>query len=178
MRKFFVYFYFIIIVLFVRCGQTYQIKAENPLKPALSAYKTVFVGWLDFNEAKWKEYGFKSAKDWLGVIADLNINCLQDYVKSRLSGRKITGAKSKAQNPGKEDLHITFLLKKHEVGTGTNRLQNLYLIVKYIEAGKGKPVYTASVMVESQGFGTGNFTFEGQLNFAMKNLAQFIASKF
>lgn len=178
MRKYFIYFCFITIVLFVRCGQTYQIKSENPAKPALSAYKTVFVGWLDFNETKWEQYGFKSAKEWAGIIADININCLQDYVRSKLSGRKVTGARSKAGTVGKEDLHIAFKLNKHEVGTGTNRLQNLYLIVKYIDTRKGKTVYTASVMVDSQGFGTGNFTFEGQLNFAMKNLAQFIALKF
>jgi hypothetical protein len=177
MRKLFIYFYIIIPLLLMNCGKTYQIKYENPVNPSLSSYKTVFIGWLDFNETKWKQYGFKSPKEWTGVIANLNIDSLQAYVKSQLSGRRINGAKSKSQNPGKEDIYITFYLKKHYIATGLNRIQELYLIVNYIDMKKGKIVYSASVMVDSQGFGTGNFTLEGQLNFAMKNLAQFIASK-
>ena len=42
----------------------------------------------------------------------------------------------------------------------------------------GQVKYDAEMIVDSAGFGPGNYTMEGQLNFTTGNPADFIASRF
>jgi len=78
----------------------------------------------------------------------------------------------------KNDLYVKLHLKKHEIGTGMNRIQYLYLDIRFTDMATGQTRYYGDVMIDTSGFGIGNFTMEGQLNFAMTNLAKFIGSKF
>ena len=161
------------------CGSSYTIRSQQPSSPKLQKYSRVYVGWLDFGEENWKKYGFQSPRLWAGSIKELNVKSLQSYCRSSLSGKTVSGAMARgADAPAKSDLYIKLKLQKHEVETGLNRIQYLHLNVNYIDMSTGQTKYTAAVVIDSSGFGVGNYTFEGQLNFAMANLAKFLASKF
>ncbi|HNW29647.1 MAG TPA: hypothetical protein PKN50_14310 [Spirochaetota bacterium] len=163
--------------MILMCSSGATIRTEQPASPNLKNYKKVYIGWLDFGEGNWKKYGFKAPKDWSDAIRELNVNALQDYCRSELSGRTVTGSRG-ADAPAKNDLYVKLHLKKHEIGTGMNRIQYLYLDIRFTDMATGQTRYYGDVMIDTSGFGIGNFTMEGQLNFAMTNLAKFIGSKF
>jgi len=167
----------ILSFIFLMCGSGSTIRTERPKSPNLKNYKNVYIGWLNFGEGNWKKYGFKSPKEWSDAIRDLNVKALQEYCRSGLSGRTVTGSRG-ADAPAKNNLYIKLHLKKHEIGSGMNRIQYLYLDVRFMDMATGQTKYYGDVMIDSSGFGFGNYTMEGQLNFAMTNLAKFIGSKF
>lgn len=170
---------FVLAGLALSCGGSAVIKSQEPAAPALGTYRNVYVGWLDFGEGNWKQYGFKNPRDWNDAITELNVKSLQAYCRNRLSGRTVTGARARGGDaPAKTDLYVKLHLKKHVIGSGLNRIQYLHLDVRYVDMATGRTKYSADVVVDSSGFGLGNYTFEGQLNFAMGNLADFISSKF
>ncbi len=160
-------------------GKSYDIKSEQPASPKLDNYKNVYIGWLDLHESNWKNLGFKSQQEWSKAIKELNINALQAYCRDKLSGRTVTGSKGKgADAPGAGALYVKMTLLKHDVKTGLNRIQYLHMNIAFIDKATGAAKYTSSVVIDTSGFGLGNFTLEGQLNYGMKNLAGFIASRF
>ena len=166
-------------VTVLACGSIYKINSERPASPDLKKYKNVYIGWLDLNEANWKNLGFESYRHWADAIRDLNINSLQSYCRDNLSGRKVTGSRGKgADAAAKGSLYVKMNLQRHEVMSGLNRMQYLHMNIAFIDTATGAARYTASLVVNSSGFGFGNYTLEGQLNFAMRNLANFISSKF
>lgn len=165
--------------LILACGSSYTIRSQKPSSPNLKNYKRIYIGWLDFGEGNWKKYGFSSPRHWSDAIRELNVKSLQEYCRGRLPGRIVSGAKAKgADTPAKSDLYIKLILKKHEIGSGMNRIQYLHMNVRYTDMSSGQVKYDAEVIVDSAGFGLGNYTMEGQLNFAMGNLADFIVSRF
>jgi hypothetical protein len=179
MRKRCVFRIMLASVLFLSCGSSYTIRSQQPPSPDLDKFGRIYIGWLDLGEGNWRKYGFDSPRAWSDSIRELNVKALQAYCRSKLSGKAVTGSSGRgADHPAKGDLYIKLLLKKHEVETGLNRIQYLHLNVRYIDMSSGQTRYAADVVVDSSGFGMGNYTFEGQLNFAMSNMARFLASRF
>ncbi|MBP7738607.1 MAG: hypothetical protein KA369_21710 [Spirochaetes bacterium] len=177
MRKFNIFGILILSCIMLMCASGSSIRSEQPSSPNLKNYKKIYIGWLDLGEGNWKKYGFRSQGEWSKAIRDLNVNALQEYCRSDLSRRTVSGSRG-ADAPAKTDLYIKLHLKKHEIGSGLNRIQYLYLDVRYIDMATGQNKYYADVIIDTSGFGFGNYTMEGQLNYGMTNLAKFIGSKF
>jgi hypothetical protein len=167
----------ILSCVILACGSSFNIKSQQPASPNLKNYKKVYIGWLDFGQGNWKKYGFKNPGEWSDVIRELNVKALQEYCRSEIRGAAVSGSRG-GDAPAKNDLYIKLLLKKHVIETGLNRIQYLYLDVRYIDMSTGQMKYYADVIIDSAGFGLGNYTMEGQLNYAMTNLAKFLGSKF
>ena len=159
------------------CGSSYNIKAQQPASPKLGKYKKVYIGWLDLHENNWRNLGYKSPGEWSKAIRELNVDSLQAYCRDKLSGRTVTGSRGADAAPA-GSLYVKPVLTYHDVRSGLNRIQYLHLNVTFTDTATGAALYTARVVVDTSGFGFGNYTLEGQLNFGMKNLAGFIGSKF
>lgn len=168
-----------LIALFfvLSCSSKYDIKTQTPAKPNLDRYKKVYIGWLDLHEGKWRNLGYKSPGEWSKVIRELNVDSLQAYCRGELSGRTVTGSRGADAAPA-GSLYIKPVLTYHDVRSGLNRIQYLHLNLTFTDTATGAVKYSARVIIDTAGFGFGNYTLEGQLNFGMKNLAGFIASKF
>jgi hypothetical protein len=167
----------ILTCMILACSSSFSIKAQQPASPDLKKYKKIYIGWLDFGQGNWKKYGFQSPGDWSNAMRELNVKALQEFCRSEISRATVSGSRG-VDAPAQNDLYVKLLLKKHVIETGLNRIQYLYLDVRYIDMSTGQTKYYADVMVDTSGFGLGNFTMEGQLNYGMSNLAKFLASKF
>lgn len=177
MRKIGLALVLLVSCFFLSCS-SYDIKSQNPASPKLDKYKRVYIGWLDLHESNWKNLGFKAPGEWAKAIRELNIDALQAYCRESLSGRTVAGSRGKgADAPPAGSLYVKMNLLRHEVKTGLNRMQYLHMNLVFIDKATGATKYTASVVIDTSGFGFGNYTLEGQLNYGMKNLAGFIASK-
>jgi len=105
------------------------------------------------------------------------VDSLQAYCRDDLSGRTVTGSKGADAAPA-GSLYVKPVLTYHDVRSGLNRIQYLHLNIAFTDTATGAVKYSAQVIIDTSGFGFGNYTLEGQLNYGMKNLAGFIASKF
>ena len=177
MRKTDIAFFIVGACLVLSCGSSYNIKSQTPAKPNLDKYKKVYIGWLDLHESNWKNLGFKQPGEWSRVIRNLNVDSLQAYCRDDLSGRTVTGSKGADAAPA-GSLYVKPVLTYHDVRSGLNRIQYLHLNIAFTDTATGAVKYSAQVIIDTSGFGFGNYTLEGQLNYGMKNLAGFIASKF
>ena len=80
-----------ILSLFNRDGrsQIVAVESENPVKPDLSGYTTIFMGKLDMPADLWKNFGYQNQGEWLHVINDINDMKLKIHISDRASRKKI-----------------------------------------------------------------------------------------
>lgn len=172
---------FFLVAFLIGCVSSFSVVKESPSSPKLSAYKSIWVGWLELREDDWKQYGYASKDLWLTEIRRHNVSGLQEYLKAELSGKTITGAKSKSdQFPETSDLYLKIKFKKLEAETGMSSIDKIFVDVDIIEGKTGKILYNASLMASSAAAFPRNWkaaSFDGRLDNQMYNLGWGIAEK-
>jgi hypothetical protein len=177
-------FYFAIFaaaIFLSGCATRFSIVKDNPSSPKLSGYKSIYVGWLDFNEDEWKTYGYDSKDLWLTEIKRHNVKGLQEYFKAELPDKTVFGALSKTEiYSGKGDLFIKFKLINLEAKTGAFKDASLTVDAEFIDGKSGKTLYTASIVTSSFAPFPRNWkgnSFDGRLDNEIFNLSWGIAEK-
>lgn len=157
----------------------HRIIKESPKKVNLQKYNHIHLGWLDLRGNDWKKYQYEKKENWVAVINQVNLNGIGVYLKKRLSGKKVTGASSKADTKIKGDLYIK--LNYVKIVPVRKGVDELHVNLTFINGKTKKTIYSASVAINSKGVFPRNWkgsTFDGRVDNEIYNLAKFIASKF
>ncbi len=174
--------FLIFICLGVFTCYSADVRKENPASPDLSKYKTIHLGWIEFPVSRWKEFRFNNAGEWQKAIYDLNANVLKKYFTSALPGnRKILGPSR--GNPKTGDLFIKFDYLGYDAhfAAGRTTPDRLNLRVEMYDMKRNKRLYNAVLGLDSYRRGPGDWSvyrLEGRIAMEIRNLADFIGSKF
>jgi len=172
-----------IIVLTMSCGLVparYTIIDEHPLGVTIGKYNHIHVGWLDLDENEWQILGYETKERWRMVISENYKDGLQVYLKNLLPEKKFNfDALKSSATPGESELSITFTDSKVEKRSffsfdGHDYIQTT---IHFADVKEGKEIYKASVKASSRGLGPQQYSFEGRLGFATRNLAEMISGK-
>jgi hypothetical protein len=175
-------FLFIILCLGAFSCYSADVKKEYPQSLNLDKYKTIHLGWIEFPVSKWRAYRYNNAGEWQKAIYDLNANVLKKYFKSALPGnRKILGPSR--GNPRTGDLFIKFDYLSYEANFvgGQTAADRLNLRVEMYDLRRGRKIYSAVLGLDSYRPGPGDWSvyrLEGRMAMEIRNLADFIGSKF
>ncbi|HEO66232.1 MAG TPA: hypothetical protein ENI73_10255 [Spirochaetes bacterium] len=141
------------VLVFNSCGGGgyYGIQERSKKTQSLKKYKKVRIGWLKLKTGLWKVYKYNSKGHWKGYLKKLNTE-LQGYAKKELSGKVVTGAKSKSDKSKGKGLYIKF----SKVKPGPKFVDGrdfLYLTVHFIDGKSKKQLYKVSLKVMADGWG-------------------------
>ncbi|HPG50371.1 MAG TPA: hypothetical protein PLL11_07360, partial [Spirochaetota bacterium] len=161
-----------VCICLISCS-TVKVQKESQKAPDMSMYRTISVGWIDFNGAQWKELGYKNQDSWTSCFHELNVQWFQSDLKKRLAKKTLLFGTSGGNNP-KGDLAITFRNVKIVRGFDPNYI---YMDIDFYAPAARKLIYSANVRIAAKGFGPQMWRFEGTLGFGMYNLSEFIESK-
>jgi hypothetical protein len=170
--------------------------------PIFKNYDSIFVGWIDLDESRWKKYGYESLKDWQEVIKNANAISMPQYFKEYMPNKKITMATSKNDiDPRGSDLYIKFsnanYIASEESGAkgsvnvyigsgGPGKGTSIYVdekdvltvTIDIIDMKEKKSLYTVSVLINAtSGSGYYGWIFEGRINNSFYNTVDFIYKK-
>jgi hypothetical protein len=186
------------ISIFTGCSTYFRVLKDTPA-PLFKNYDSIFVGWIDLDESRWKKYGYESLKDWQEAIKNANALCMPQYFKEYMPNKKITMAASiNDVNPRGSDLYIKFsnvnyiasedsgakgsvnvYIGSGGSGTGTSIYVNekdvLAVTIDFIDMKEKKSLYTVSVLINAtSGSGYYGWAFEGRINNSFYNTVDFI----
>src|SRR4030042_934653 len=157
---------------------SWTLKSESPIAGDMKNYTAIWVGWLDLGEYKWKQYGYKNQDEWTAVIGELNRKSMPRYLDKYISGKKITVAKSKTDQPDRDGLVVKFDGANYNYDDAV-----IDVTVNFIDGKTDKLLYKANVSIVSKivwSPWTGlvrSQAMEARLDIGLKNLAQFISEK-
>jgi len=166
-------------------------------------YDSIFVGWIDLDESKWTNYGYKSLDEWKEVIKIANTLSMPQYFQKYMPNKKITTALSVNDvDPQGSDLYIKFSNVKYIASkeSGIRENTDVYytargesktvqsirvyekdvfaVTIDFIDVKEQKNLYTVSVLIKAiSGSGYYGMRFENRINNAFYNTVAFIDEK-
>ncbi len=173
------------IMIFTGCTPKYLIINETAFNHSARQYKNIYVGWLDIDETKWRDYRYKSIENWKACIHEMNVLGLQKYLKDRLPGKDITGDMNKSNNfPVNGGLYIKNTITQMEETKGwhgifaggfVKELRALTVKIQFYDIETKKEIYTTTVKATSSGAQWRSI--ESMLDAIVYNLADYTSRK-
>lgn len=163
----------VIPVLFINCSSRYFIvQSENPAKFRTKDYKNIHIGWIDFDVNKFKEYGYETQTEWVKGIRELNVDNLQYYTKSYISGKTVTGAESKSSAlPAESNLLVKFSDVDIHKGEDSMRLK-----IHFIDTKSKAEIYMTDLLIKRRSSWS-EYSASGRILTMMEQLAAFLSEK-
>jgi len=158
------------------------VESENPAKPDLTRYDTIYISKLGMPANLWRNFGYESQDKWLVVVNDIDTVSLKTHLAEKAPSKKIVASvKAPTGAPG---VFVKLAYKGFRQNTGrayAHNVDTLDVVVTMYDNKTGKQLYTANVGSQSTGtFSRGWMmnTLEGRLDNQVYNLCCFIAGKF
>jgi hypothetical protein len=190
------------LCILMGCIPYYRV-LQDTSAPVFKNFNSIFVGWIDLDESRWKKYGYESIKDWQEAIKSANVLSLPQYFREYMPQKRITMASSiKDTDPRDAELYIKFSNINYiasedsgargrvnvVVGPGGSRTSGsvyvnekdvLAVTIDFIDVKEKKNIYSVSVLINAtSGSGYYGWTFEGRINNSFYNTVDFIDRKF
>ncbi len=163
---------FALILFSTQCAY-YKIYNFSKSKEDLRKYNAIYVGWIDFGEQRWSQYGIESKKRWIESINEMNHKSVPQYFKEAFPGKTILASINKKDDPPKNCLYVKF--------TDVNFIYNndtLDITMHFIDSTNGQELSNVSANIETtRGAGYGGYIFEYRINNSIRNVAYFIKEK-
>jgi hypothetical protein len=179
----------LVVILFTSgCASAsrYRISNESDLIVPLDQYKNIYVGWLDLDETKWKDYRYESIDKWKIAIHDMNVLGLQKSLKDKLHDKTITGDTSKSNTfPESGDLYIKssiIAIKERDQWNGAfgggfvKVISEITVLIQFYNINTKKELFNSTVTATEYGEQWG--TFEAALDAIVYNMACYISDIF
>lgn len=161
---------------------TVDVKKEYPASLDLSRYKVIHLGWIEFPVGNWRAYRYNNAGEWQKAIYDLNANVMKKHFKNALPGRcRILGPSRGNPRTGDLFIKLDYLSYNALFVAGSTTPDRLNLRVEMYDIRRGRRIYSALLGLDSYRPGPGDWSvyrLEGRMAMEIRNLADFIGSKF
>jgi hypothetical protein len=188
MKKSLLFLFIGFTIFALGCGTAYWgvVKESKPTGD-LKQYKVINVGWLDLNEAKWKEFGFDNKEKWVTSINFMNKTNMPAYFKKLIPDKNATFVPSNNVQPANNGLVIKFSEVEYVARTSTAAKimfgamagsDTLDLTIHFIDGKTAKELYQVRASIYSKAaMDISGWGFEGRVNNCVYNLVYFINEK-
>ena len=153
----------------------------------IRTYNDINIGWIDLNEERWKEFGYKSKGQWIETINFMNQQNMPKHFKEWIpEGKRISFVSSKYAPSPKNGLMIKFSDVQYVCRTSTVAKimfqasagsDTLDATIHFIDGQTGKEIYQTRTSVDSVAGGMADMGFEGRIYNCLYNLTGFISQK-
>lgn len=182
----------IVIIFITSCTSSYNIINESDFKFLSDQINSIYVGWLDLDETKWKDYRYESIDKWKNCIYQMNVQGVQKYLKELLPNKIIKGDTSKSNNfPDSGDLFIKCnIVHVEEInvinvwrGGEVKDIQSITVAIQFFDIKTRKEFFHSTIEANNVNPNimtgvTSTHTFELELSNIVYNLSKYISTKF
>jgi|WetSurMetagenome_2_1015567.scaffolds.fasta_scaffold483811_1 hypothetical protein len=164
------------------CSRYQIINETNPNLPP-NQYKNIYVGWLDLDETKWKEYDYASIDAWKTCIYEMNVLGLQKFLKDLMPDKTVNGDVEKSNSfPETGDLYIKSTIIKVEefynynVFSGTSKtVTEISAMIQFYDIKTKREIFNSNIIATDYSAKWG--TIEPMLDAIVYNMACFMSDK-